>query len=324
MKNFRKRWSILLAVVLTICLGRMTIYASSNVIDRSRTGSITITLLDEKTKEKIGGNFRVYQIGTISDESPTLTYKLTDAFRDCGTAIDDLEADGLAAHLSAYADEHQISGNAVNSDADGTAKTDGLQVGLYLVVQNEAVSGYYAISPFLVSVPMTSADGSEWIYDIEASPKTQTRTDINEKNLTVKKIWKDGNSTTRPKEITAALLQDGKEVETVKLNASNSWSYSWKKLSSASSWSVVEKQVPSGYTASYRTGDSQIVITNSKPGSPTTPSGDRPKTQKDTTLLQTGQLIWPIPVLLGVGLILIVIGLIFRKRKTDASEERRD
>ncbi len=181
MKNFRKRWSILLAVVLTICLGRMTIYASSNVVDRSRTGSITITLLDEKTKEKIGGNFRVYQIGTISDESPTLTYTLTEAFRDCGTAIDDLEADGLAAHLSAYADAHQISGNAVNSDADGTAKIDGLQVGLYLVVQNEAVSGYYAISPFLVSVPMTSTDGSEWIYDIEASPKTQTRTDINEK-----------------------------------------------------------------------------------------------------------------------------------------------
>ncbi len=140
----------------------------------------------------------------------------------------------------------------------------------------------------------------------------------------MKKIWKDGNSTARPKEITAALLQDGKEVETVKLNASNSWSYSWKKLSSASSWSVVEKQVPSGYTASYRTGDSQIVITNSKPGSPTTPSGDRPKTRKYTTLLQTGQLIWPIPVLLGVGLILIVIGLILRKRKTDASEERRD
>ena len=61
------------------------------------------------------------------------------------------------------------------TDATGHTSASNLEQGLYLVVETrvpEMVTS--TCNPFFVSLPMTTIDGSEWIYDIVTYPKNQT------------------------------------------------------------------------------------------------------------------------------------------------------
>lgn len=75
----------------------------------------------------------------------------------------------------------------------------------------------------------------------------------------------------------------------------NHWTYAWNDLSGDMRWSCVETSVPSGYSvSSYREGD-HIVLKNSL-----VHVKDSKKSESNLPL--TGQLWWPVPVLLFVGL----------------------
>ena len=134
--------------------------------------------------------------------------------------------------------------------------------------------------------------------------------------LTVVKVWKDQSNKgkTRPAEITVQLLQDGKIYDEVVLNEANHWRHTWAKLPVGGKWTVREKSVPTGYVVEYTAKDTTITITNSTvpkvpPKQPETP--DRPG---KPPLIQTGQLKWPIPVLAGLGLVLIGAGWFLSRR----------
>ena len=61
------------------------------------------------------------------------------------------------------------------TDATGHTSASGLEQGLYLVVETrvpEMVTS--TCNPFFVSLPMTTIDGSEWLYDLTVYPKNQT------------------------------------------------------------------------------------------------------------------------------------------------------
>ena len=64
----------------------------------------------------------------------------------------------------------------------------------------------------------------------------------------------------------------------------------------------METYIPDGYVASYETDANTVIITN---------------TDK---LLQTGQMNWPVPVLGGLGAMLMIAGIFSLKRKK-ANEE---
>lgn len=66
-------------------------------------------------------------------------------------------------------------------------------------------------------------------------------------------------------------------------------------------WSVKEVDVPKGYTATYQKSGFVYTVTN-------TP-----------TLIQTGLLKWPVPLLSGMGLLLFTVGwiLYFRGKRKD-------
>ena len=146
------------------------------------------------------------------------------------------------------------------------------------------------------------------------------------------------------------LLKDGEIYQTVTLNAANRWCWIWPELDSQSQWLVVEKEV-TNYTASVRQEGITFVLTNtyeepqptptptpSPTPTPTlTPTGSVSPTPTPTvspsptptptvspaptktpvpTLPQTGQLWWPVPVLVWAGLVLIILGLV-RRRSDD-------
>ena len=109
------------------------------------------------------------------------------------------------------------------------------------------------------------------------------------------------------------LLRDGKTYKTIQLNAKNNWKYEWKNLSADHRWTVVEKNISSSYRVEYsKTGNKVYVINHYKtpetPEKPKTP--EPPKPQK---LPQTGQLWWPVPILLVLGVAAWMVGYIKRR-----------
>ena len=122
----------------------------------------------------------------------------------------------------------------------------------------------------------------------------------------VEKIWEDaGHESERSTSIEVQLLCDGKVYETVILNSANQWKYTWANLESGHEWKVKESSSLAHYTSKVTQDGGKFTIVN------TFVPPDNPK---KPPLPQTGQLWWPIPVLLGAGLLFIIIGICKRKR----------
>ncbi|NJE73240.1 hypothetical protein E0L15_01155 [Pseudoflavonifractor sp. SW1122] len=106
------------------------------------------------------------------------------------TLIDALE-EQLTANRRATKDaleaEANQSGTAMSltDDITGTTSVDGLDLGLYLVVETEVPENVTStVNPFLVSLPMTdtqTADG--WFYDVHVYPKNETGNPTLEKEV---------------------------------------------------------------------------------------------------------------------------------------------
>lgn len=104
-------------------------------------------------------------------------------------------------------------------------------------------------------------------------------------SLTVKKVWKNDKTSSRPTYVDVQLYRNGSAYgELIRLNASNSWTYTWKDLDSAYKWTVNEPSVPSGYVKSLSTSGTTWTITNSGKSTPTvtTPTTNKNNSNKTT------------------------------------------
>lgn len=123
--------------------------------------------------------------------------------------------------------------------------------------------------------------------------------DEDSENLTVEKVWsdEDNKANIRPDSVSVTLYRGDRAVDKVTLSESNRWSYTWTDLDSKYDWSVLETGIPKGYTPEYSTRGDVVIITNT------------------ANLIQTGQLSWPIPVLCGLGVLLLALGILMLRRK---------
>jgi len=162
-----------------------------------------------------------------------------------------------------------------------------------------------------------------------------------------------GSGSGRPTEIVVDLLQDGELYDSVTLSADNNWRYTWEDLDGDSKWNLVEADAGDYTVEIKRAGVTFVVTNTStvdvpdnetpKSSPPSSNSGgpnsggpnsgnpeiDIPDsdTPRDSLSLgpnkvplsagprlpQTGQLWWPVPVLLFAGMLLIVMGLLCRR-----------
>ena len=61
------------------------------------------------------------------------------------------------------------------TDTTGHTSASNMEQGLYLVVETRVPENVTSTcNPFLISLPMTTVDGSEWLYDLTVYPKNQT------------------------------------------------------------------------------------------------------------------------------------------------------
>ena len=104
------------------------------------------------------------------------------------------------------------------TDENGYSRVEGLSQGLYLLVETRVPENVTATTaPFLVSLPMTTVDGSDWNYDVTLYPKNETGNPTLEK--TVRESRMDtGKNAGKPDDITdgyahTATASDGDVVE---------------------------------------------------------------------------------------------------------------
>ena len=280
--------------ILLISTCSYTVFAEE--YNPNLTGSISVTLTDKKQSEAIvGAELSLYYVATvIMDENGNLIYDYTNDFKQLDCAIDDEE---LATKLDLFVSQHSIPSVKTTTNINGTAMCAELPLGLYFIKQTGAVEGFAPCTPFLVTVP-NEKDG-KYLYEVNASPKTEV-TRIT--SITIKKVWNTDKSTEAADSVTVQLLRNGNVVKTAILNMQNNWQVTYSDMPESDAYSVKEVDVPKEFTATYKQQDYVFTVTNT------------------STLIQTGQLIWPIPVLAGSGMLLIAVGiaLLQKKRKTNA------
>lgn len=170
------RWAATGAVAAALLLGASGLPAAlaHDAVDLDRAGSIAVTLA-YGGEEVAGGTFALYRVGDVVEDDGDYGFALAEGFTGSGLSLDAATLEGastsaeLAARLAAYAEGQGLAGEEVAVGAGGTVSFDGLEPGLYLLVQTEASEGFEPADPFLVGVPMLE-DGS-YVYDVDASPK---------------------------------------------------------------------------------------------------------------------------------------------------------
>ena len=158
---------------LVLCMGLALPAYAHDVPDENRTGSVSFTMTYDGAAVG-GGSLTLYRVGDVAEDDGNYSFALSEDYAGCGVTLDDITDATLAKTLADYTTENGVEGVTVEIGEDGTAKASGLTLGLYLVMQHQAASGYEAIAPFLVSVPMLE-DGV-YVYDVDATPKMSALT----------------------------------------------------------------------------------------------------------------------------------------------------
>ena len=228
-------------------------------------------------------------------------------------------------HVEAY-NESQLSVRKVWSDGNANHDQDSITVNLLKDGEVEASqelnaeNGWaYTFDRLVEGYTWTveEADvpeGYEVSYDTVGTTTTITNTKKEEPTpdpdpepeepveITACKRWSGDSSKERPDSVTVTLYDGKTAYETVRLSDKNDWSYTWEDLDADGNWQVVETNIPKGYVPSYKVKGDVVTITNTK------------------TLIQTGQLNWPIWVLGGAGILLVVLGVVIltKRKQNDA------
>ena len=197
MKKFKKLLAGLLAGAMMLGSMTATAFAESETqtttqktppatIDTGKTGSLTIH------KYEYNGNDTTNKgTGAANNSLPEGTKALADAEFTIYKVVD---VNGMTAYyntnptslpiVDSYlsADKKTISesyaatkvGVATTND-EGLATFTGLDLGFYVVIETKTPDKVTTpAAPFLVSIPMTTADGDSWLYDVHVFPKNKT------------------------------------------------------------------------------------------------------------------------------------------------------
>lgn len=283
---------ILTLLIAALLLFTCVISASAEDFNSTKTGSISVTLTDQQDKSPIvGAELSVYYVATVSINSAgQMVFVYTDDFAQAGISMHDPE---FVAKLDAYLSENEVPAIRLYTDETGTAHRD-VQLGLFFIRQTNLVEGFAPCTPFLVTVPMETAEG--YVYHVNASPKTEV-TKLT--SITIQKVWNTDASATAADSVTVQLLRNDQVVETAVLNEANNWQITYTNMPQSDAYRIQEVDVPKGFTATYKQNGYVFTVTNT------------------ATLAQTGQLVWPIPVLALAGVLLIALGSVLLQKKRD-------
>ena len=311
MKNTKRILSMVLIVTAITALCSVGVFAAG-YIETDRDVTLDIVYRDN------GKNIpeAQYYIYKVADIDKYARYTLTDNFMPYENTVKDLDSINgidsnskwlsLAATLKGTVQQNGIAADAADkTDVNGELNLT-LKPGLYLIFADPIKTDdyyVYTVTPFMLVLPAMDLQYNVWDYDLTVEPKFEgTPPEVND--LTVVKVWDDkGKESRRPDEVTVHLLANGEEYDTQILNKENNWQYCWKDLVSEIDWTVTEDPLDEYKVAIERDGDI-VFVTNTSTYVPPAPP----------EIPHTGVLWWPVPALLGSGVVSLMIGMVRRRR----------
>ena len=290
---------MLMAALLSLIPGTGVLAEESEEFDPDRTdGSITLLLEyeDTKTSEMIwltDGEVTLYKVSdVVVDENGNYGFDISTGQFPNARGVSNLtkrlasESSLLALLLSRQIGS--VEGTKAEID-NGLVFIGDLTPGLYLMTQTKISSESIEFNPFLFTIPF---EGNyevthSSVYEVTAKPKLVLQYRETEEPPTEPETLlppPEGDVTEKPSEVPT-------ERPTEPPTEPGTQPPSGDKPPTETETSTTPPSTPS---------------TPSTPTTPTTPSGG--------TLPQTGQLWWPVPILLIAGFLLAVIGIVVRKR----------
>lgn len=301
-----------------------------------------------------GMTWKLYELGIRTDSKTSDIYsiKLNDTFSAYQVDTENMTASDVAdvaKTLESYAVIDEIEPYATGvTDENGFLQFTDLPEGVYLLCgeQTEIDSKIYVPAASIVESGSNMSNLDWTVY-----PKFEVR-DVPEEEsetYTVMKVWKNDENEpeARPYNIEAEIYCNGELYETVTLSGQNDWTYTWEGDPDCQ-WKVVEKNIPDNYTVIVRDNLTQFVIVNTFEGTPpqetttttavTTVPDESASTPEETTITttvnvpattpvttdrvsggiiklpQTGQLWWPVPVLILAGFVSIAVGIRLKRK----------
>lgn len=326
MKQIHKRLAALLMAFAVAALCAAPAFAVTSAdVDLSKKGSITVTLRDSKTDaEIVGGRLTLYQVASVKKENANLSYVYTNGFENCGVSLGDLSESDLAEQLEAKRTAAS-KGTTVTVNSSGKAVFSDLSLGLYLVVQTTASTGYEKINPFIVSVPLL--DGGRYLYDVDALPKVGTLTkttppDVPEipdvpETPDLPDVPVVPDTPVQPDVPQTPETPTTPETPETPQNPTPDTPGDNPVAPEVPDWPLDEDGHPIPPDADNPDG----WVLNGRPDKKNAPNPDNPDgwvlngRPSKNALPQTGQLNWPIPVLACTGIVLMAAGAALRKKR---------
>ncbi len=198
-----------LSAALSVMMCATPVFAAD--IDLSRNGSIDVAVHAYASEDSVsGGTLALYRIADVYfSDSEGYGYVYTSEFAGCEESLLTEEGLGLADTADIFAAQivkaeiPAIASSTVN--AEGKAYFADLPCGLYMITQGTAAEGYYAVNPFLVTIPLL--ENGTWSYHVDATPKTSPAEKVEEpttKETPMETPMAEGNPTTKTPDLTGS------------------------------------------------------------------------------------------------------------------------
>ena len=255
---------------------------------------------------------KLYKIAEVSAD---FQYTLTQPFEASGLILNGIQTVGewnvVRSTLEAYILANHITPEftaATNEDGQVTFGT--LMTGMYLatVGQAEQENLQCRFDSALIALPGLGNDGM-WQYQVSVNAKGEVLPPVepDEETFKVLKLWRDDeNQNDRPKSIEVEIFCNGISYKTVTLSEDNHWAYTWSAKNDGSNWTVVERNIPQGYTMTVEERQATFVLTNTRNS---TDPDEPPKTGDTMNILLY------VLVMVGSGILLIILGMIGKKKR---------
>ena len=157
------------ATIDTSLKGSITIhkYEYNGTHDTKGTGETSdADKVPSDAKALEGAGFTIYKVADVNDLTTYYSANPTD-LPSVNTYVEN-------GKIKSVYSTSQVGGE-VKTNAEGIAEFKTLDLGFYVVVETTTPDKVTTpVDPFIVSVPMTTKDGDNWLYDVHVYPKNKT------------------------------------------------------------------------------------------------------------------------------------------------------
>ena len=302
MRKSMKISAVLCAFAIVLWFAAGILVHVNNASAAEQTGSLTLWCAKDDDIVK-GMHWQIYRVGHRNQND----YVFEGAFADYRPTLGDqskpmLEWDtdtvafaGETLKFYTIVDELPPISDGVTDDA-GKVTFGDLTDGLYLVWGDYLKVGSTSYYPSAIFFEMNGKDAAV----LNAYPKIVLNT-LNGDNLnySVRKVWQNDEEQpwNRTVSITVDRYRDNKRYDSVILDDSNNWTYTWEDRDDHT-WFVIERDIPKYYTVLYKQNHTQYLIVNTfetpkddssmTDAASTTTTPDDQVIDKQTTTSQTG------------------------------------